>query len=65
VFIETFDTHTVPLKELHETVNKNFDFSVANIISELDLLRPIYADTTNYGHFGKAFLPWEQIKTLI
>lgn len=65
VFIETFDTHTVPLKELHETVNKNFDFSVANIISELDLLRPIYASTTNYGHFGKAFLPWEQIKTLI
>ena len=33
----------------------------ANIIKQLDLLRPIYRQTTNYGHFGKAEMPWEQI----
>ena len=40
-------------------VYDNFDFRPANIIRELDLLRPIYRQTTNYGHFGKAGLPWE------
>jgi len=29
-------------------------------VSQLDLLRPIYRETTHYGHFGKANLPWEQ-----
>ena len=38
----------------------NFDFRPANIIEELDLLQPIYRQTTNYGHFGKAGLPWEK-----
>ena len=41
-------------------VYDNFDFRPANIIRELDLLRPIYRQTTNYGHFGKAGLPWEK-----
>jgi S-adenosylmethionine synthetase len=35
------------------------DFRPAAIIETLDLLRPIYRSTTNYGHFGKAGLPWE------
>jgi S-adenosylmethionine synthetase len=39
-------------------VNK-FDFRPAAIIERLDLLRPIYRQTTNYGHFGKTGLPWE------
>jgi S-adenosylmethionine synthetase len=38
----------------------DFSFKPANIIQELDLLRPIYKTTTNYGHFGKAGLPWER-----
>jgi S-adenosylmethionine synthetase len=37
----------------------NFDFRPAAIIKTLDLLRPIYRATTNYGHFGKPELPWE------
>ncbi len=37
-----------------------FDFRPAAIIERLDLLRPIYRQTTNYGHFGKPDLPWEQ-----
>jgi S-adenosylmethionine synthetase len=36
-----------------------FDFRPSAIIERLDLLRPIYRQTTNYGHFGKKELPWE------
>ena len=39
---------------------KTFDFRPAAIIERLDLLRPIYRGTTNYGHFGKPELPWEK-----
>jgi len=39
---------------------KSFDFRPAAIIERLDLLRPIYTRTTNYGHFGKLELPWER-----
>jgi len=38
---------------------RTFDFRPAAIIEQLDLLRPIYRQTTNYGHFGKPGLPWE------
>ncbi|MBI4493356.1 MAG: methionine adenosyltransferase [Chloroflexi bacterium] len=39
---------------------RQFDFRPAAIIERLDLLRPIYRQTTNYGHFGKPGLPWER-----
>lgn len=39
---------------------RTFDFQPAAIIERLGLLRPIYHQTTNYGHFGKSNLPWEQ-----
>ena len=39
---------------------RGFDFRPAAIIERLDLLRPFYRRTTNYGHFGKPELPWEQ-----
>ena len=39
---------------------KGFDFRPGAIVRQLDLLRPIYRRTTNYGHFGKAGLPWER-----
>jgi S-adenosylmethionine synthetase len=38
---------------------RTLDFRPAAIIERLDLLRPIYRQTTNYGHFGKPGLPWE------
>ncbi|HSC26051.1 MAG TPA: methionine adenosyltransferase domain-containing protein, partial [Vicinamibacterales bacterium] len=38
-----------------------FDFRPRAIIEKLDLLRPIYRGTTNYGHFGRAGLPWEAV----
>ena len=66
VHLETFNTASVSEKELLNIINKNFDFSVDNIIKELDLLRPIYQDTANFGHFGRSDLnlPWEKIKQL-
>jgi S-adenosylmethionine synthetase len=41
-------------------VMENFDFRPRAIIDTLDLLRPIFRKTTNYGHFGRTGLPWEQ-----
>ncbi len=60
--IETFNTEKKPLKEIFDYVNKNFDFSPANIIRELDLLKPIYKQTACYGHFGRNEFSWEKIK---
>ena len=56
--VDTFGTGDEP--RAVKFVYDNFDFRPANIIRELDLLRPIYRQTTNYGHFGKAGLPWEK-----
>jgi S-adenosylmethionine synthetase len=39
---------------------KTFDFRPAAMIERLNLLRPIYRQTTNYGHFGRPGLPWEE-----
>ena len=56
VRIDTFGTGDA--KAAEEFV-KSFDFRPVAIIKQLDLLRPIYRQTTNYGHFGKKGLPWE------
>ena len=48
-------------EDLSEIVKKNFDFKPLAIIEKLDLRKPIYQKTAAYGHFGKDFLPWEQI----
>jgi S-adenosylmethionine synthetase len=60
VFVDTFDTGTVPDAIIAQAVQKVFSFKPADIIKQLNLLRPIYRQTTNYGHFGKDDLPWEQ-----
>lgn len=62
--INCFKTNRKSMNKIYDIVNKNFDFSVSNIIKELDLLKPIYAATTNYGHFGRDLFTWEQIKDL-
>jgi S-adenosylmethionine synthetase len=60
--IETFGTATVSEDELHAFKDKLIDTSVQGIIDALDLARPIYGQTSAYGHFGKAGLPWEQVR---
>lgn len=64
VAIDTYGTGKFDDEKILEIIKNNFDFSVKNIIEELDLRKPIYASTVNYGHFGKPYLPWEQIKEL-
>jgi S-adenosylmethionine synthetase len=60
--INTFETNTVPEEAIERAVNRIFSFKPADIIQQLDLLRPIYSKTTNYGHFGKddPDITWEQ-----
>lgn len=62
VDIETFGTNHKTPSEIRKYVAKNFDFSVSNMIKELDLLRPIYKQTACYGHFGRDEFSWEKIK---
>ncbi|MBT8035924.1 MAG: methionine adenosyltransferase [Verrucomicrobiae bacterium] len=60
--IDTFGTANVEDSAIVAAVKEVFSFKPADIIAQLDLLRPIYSKTTNYGHFGRenADLPWEQ-----
>jgi S-adenosylmethionine synthetase len=53
LFVETFGTETVPVERIQGAVTDVFDLRPAAIIRDLDLLRPIYAQTAAYGHFGR------------
>jgi S-adenosylmethionine synthetase len=61
VHIETFGTSTVAYEKILRAVNRVFSFQPSDIVAQLNLLRPIYSKTTNYGHFGKSDkdLTWE------
>ena len=61
IAIETFGTGKVAEDKIEKAVRKVFSFKPADIVKQLNLLQPIYKKTTNYGHFTKADLPWEQI----
>ena len=63
LYVETFGTEKEPISAIQEAVQKVFDLRPAAIIRELDLKRPIYAQTAAYGHFGRTDLdlPWERL----
>lgn len=62
VFIQTFGTGTVADEKIQQAVLEVFDLRPAAIIQDLDLLRPIYAKTSAYGHFGRELpeFTWER-----
>jgi len=62
VCVNTFGTGVVADEEIERAVREVFSFKPAHIIKQLNLLRPIYAKTTNYGHFGKndPDITWEK-----
>jgi S-adenosylmethionine synthetase len=62
LFVETFGTETVPVERIQAAVTDVFDLRPAAIIRDLDLLRPIYAQTAAYGHFGRELpdFTWER-----
>ncbi|MGH3793398.1 MAG: methionine adenosyltransferase [Pseudonocardiaceae bacterium] len=61
LFVETFGTETVDPMKIQAAINEVFDLRPGALIRDLDLLRPIYARTAAYGHFGRTDLdlPWE------
>ena len=64
ILCDTFNTNKIPEDEIIEKILNKFDLTPRGIINYLDLQRPIYKQTTNYGHFGKEGLPWEKIVEL-
>jgi S-adenosylmethionine synthetase len=63
VHVDTFSTSVVDEEAIERAVLQTFSFKPADIVKQLDLLRPIYSKTTNYGHFGKVDDPaitWEK-----
>jgi S-adenosylmethionine synthetase len=62
LFVETFGTETVDPSKVQGAITEVFDLRPAALIRDMDLLRPIYAPTAAYGHFGRTDLdlPWER-----
>ena len=61
IYINTFGTNKIPEEEIKRKIEEKFDLTPDGIIKYLDLRKPIYTKTTNYGHFGKKDLPWEKV----
>jgi S-adenosylmethionine synthetase len=61
IHVDTFGTGIVSDEQIAAAAQKVFSFKPADIVTQLDLLRPIYRETTHYGHFAKPHLPWESI----
>ena len=62
IHIDTFGTNKVEEEKIERAVTSTFSFKPADIVRQLNLLRPIYSRTTNYGHFGKddPYITWER-----
>ena len=60
ITLDCFGTEKVDESKIEKAVREVFSFKPADIVSQLNLLRPFYRETTHYGHFGKAGLPWEE-----
>ncbi|MFJ9033451.1 methionine adenosyltransferase [Streptomyces sp. NPDC102274] len=62
LFVETYGTETVPVGRIQSAIGEVFDLRPAAVIRDLDLLRPIYARTAAYGHFGRELpdFTWER-----
>ncbi len=64
VLVNTFGTNTIPEEEIEKRIRLSFELKPAGIIRSLDLLRPIYAPTASFGHFGRkaenGYFTWER-----
>lgn len=61
IYVDTFGTNTIPEEEIVKKIENKFDLTPRGIMNYLELQKPIYRKTTNYGHFGKKDLAWERI----
>ena len=64
IHVDAFGTATISEDKIERAIGEVFSFKPAEIISQLDLLRPIYRRSTNLGHFGRDDLPWEKLSKL-
>jgi len=64
IYVDTYGTGTKSNAEILKIISQNFDLRPGVLVQELDLFKPIYADTACYGHFGRSEFPWEQPKKL-
>lgn len=61
IFVETFGTGRVSNNQIIDLIHSNFDLTPKGIIDAHNLLRPIYRQTSTYGHYGKEHFPWERL----
>ena len=64
IWVNTFGTNKIPEEDIVKIIEEKFDLTPNGIIKYLDLKKPIYTKTTNYGHFGKEEMPWEKVITI-
>jgi S-adenosylmethionine synthetase len=62
-YVET--ANTAQGRDLTKWIQDNVDLTPKGIIDRFDLFRPIYSGTTNYGHFGRDNLPWEEVNLFV
>ena len=60
ILVDTFGTGKIDDNKITQLVRQHFDCKPAGLISELELLRPIYRETAAYGHFGREQFTWEK-----
>ena len=65
IYVDTFGTGKIPENEIAKKIMNTFKLTPRGIIESLNLRQPIYKQTTNYGHFGKKDLPWENVIKLV
>ena len=61
VYVDTFGTGIISDEEIVQKIQEKFDLTPRGIINTLNLDKPIYKQTSNYGHFGEKDLPWEKV----
>lgn len=61
VYVNTYGTNIIPEDEIVDKICEKFDLTPRGIINYLELQKPIYRLTSNYGHFGKEELAWEKV----
>lgn len=64
IYIDCFGTNIMPEGEIIKIIKESFDLTPKGIIDYLELKKPIYSKTTNYGHFGREEFSWEEIKQI-
>lgn len=61
LYVDTFGTGSVEDHRIGDAITEVFDLRPAGMIEDLNLLRPIYKETSAYGHFGRGLFPWEAL----